>query len=299
MIWTRKDLLGLSDLSAEEIVFILDTAAGFKGVGQRRLKKVPSLRGDLTHLDAVVGVGELALSDFRSSQPTIDELLRVASEVQVGAMLAGKAGVLHLHLGDGARGLELVRAALDHSELPARLFHPTHVNRRRGLFDEALALAERGVTVDVTAFPVHGELPPDELAPAEAVRRFLDAGLDPARLTLSSDSGGCLPRFDADGRLTHMDVGAAAGLLGTLADLVAGGLPLERVLPLVTSNPADQYGLRGSFHPKGRLCAGADADLLVLDESGRATDVMARGRWLVRGGDALVRGTFEADPTPA
>ena len=124
-------------------------------------------------------------------------------------------------------------------------------------------------------------------------------GLDPARLTLSSDSGGCLPRFDADGRLTHMDVGAAAGLLGTLSDLVAGGLPLERVLPLVTSNPADQYGLRGSFHPKGRLCAGADADLLVLDGSGRATDVMARGRWLVRGGDALVRGTFEADPTPA
>ena len=38
MIWTRKDLLALSDLSAEEIVFVLDTAAEFKGVGQRRLK---------------------------------------------------------------------------------------------------------------------------------------------------------------------------------------------------------------------------------------------------------------------
>lgn len=45
MIWTRKDLTGLSDLSAEEIVFILDTAAEFKGVGERRLKKVPGLRG--------------------------------------------------------------------------------------------------------------------------------------------------------------------------------------------------------------------------------------------------------------
>jgi len=43
--WQRKDLLALSALSAEEIVFILDTAAEFKGVGQRRLKKVPSLRG--------------------------------------------------------------------------------------------------------------------------------------------------------------------------------------------------------------------------------------------------------------
>lgn len=45
MKWTRKDLIALSDLSAEEISFILDTAAEFKGVGQRRLKKVPSLRG--------------------------------------------------------------------------------------------------------------------------------------------------------------------------------------------------------------------------------------------------------------
>jgi aspartate carbamoyltransferase catalytic subunit len=45
MKWTRKDLLSLDALSPEEIVFILDTAAEFKGVGQRRLKKVPSLRG--------------------------------------------------------------------------------------------------------------------------------------------------------------------------------------------------------------------------------------------------------------
>ncbi|MBJ7325961.1 MAG: aspartate carbamoyltransferase catalytic subunit [Chthoniobacterales bacterium] len=45
MTWTRKDLLTLSELSAEEIGFILDTAAEFKGVGKRRLKKVPSLRG--------------------------------------------------------------------------------------------------------------------------------------------------------------------------------------------------------------------------------------------------------------
>ncbi|MFZ4482606.1 MAG: aspartate carbamoyltransferase catalytic subunit [Chthoniobacterales bacterium] len=45
MNWTRKDLHALSVLSAEEITFVLDTAAQFKGVGQRRLKKFPSLRG--------------------------------------------------------------------------------------------------------------------------------------------------------------------------------------------------------------------------------------------------------------
>jgi len=45
MKWRRKDLTELRSLSAEEITFILDTAEEFKGVGQRRLKKVPSLRG--------------------------------------------------------------------------------------------------------------------------------------------------------------------------------------------------------------------------------------------------------------
>ena len=43
--WTRKDLAGLDELSAEEITFLLDTARAFKGVGERSLKKVPALRG--------------------------------------------------------------------------------------------------------------------------------------------------------------------------------------------------------------------------------------------------------------
>jgi aspartate carbamoyltransferase catalytic subunit len=43
--WTRKDLTGLDELTAEEITFLLDTARAFKGVGERSLKKVPALRG--------------------------------------------------------------------------------------------------------------------------------------------------------------------------------------------------------------------------------------------------------------
>ena len=45
MEWTRKDLLSLYDLSAEEITFLLDTAAEFKKVSERKVKKVPALRG--------------------------------------------------------------------------------------------------------------------------------------------------------------------------------------------------------------------------------------------------------------
>ena len=43
--WTRKDLCAIQDLSPEEITMILDTAAAFKTVGTREIKKVPALRG--------------------------------------------------------------------------------------------------------------------------------------------------------------------------------------------------------------------------------------------------------------
>jgi aspartate carbamoyltransferase catalytic subunit len=43
--WNHKDLLGIQDLSPDEINFLLDTAAAFKQVGERSIKKVPSLRG--------------------------------------------------------------------------------------------------------------------------------------------------------------------------------------------------------------------------------------------------------------
>jgi aspartate carbamoyltransferase catalytic subunit len=43
--WVRKDLLGLRELSAEEITLVLDTADAFKQVGTREIKKVPALQG--------------------------------------------------------------------------------------------------------------------------------------------------------------------------------------------------------------------------------------------------------------
>jgi len=45
MEWVRKDLLGLEDLSKEELEFILTTAESFKEVSSREIKKVPALRG--------------------------------------------------------------------------------------------------------------------------------------------------------------------------------------------------------------------------------------------------------------
>ncbi len=246
-----------------------------------------SVRHDLVLIDLVLGVGELAISDHRSSQPTLDELLRVAGDAHVGGLLSDKAGILHLHLGDGPRGLELVRQALQRAEIPARVFNPTHVNRRKALFDEALALAECGCTIDISAFPIaEGE---DAWSAAEALVRYLDAGLPPERVTVSSDAGGCLPAFDDEGRVKAMDIGRPSAVAETLRELLAAGQPLERVVPAFTRNPARLLRLEH----KGHLAPGADADLVVLDGAGSVSEVMARGRWHVRDGRQVIRGTFE------
>lgn len=246
-----------------------------------------SVRDDLAFIECLIGVGELAICDHRSSQPTLDELLRVAADAHVGGLLTGKAGVLHLHLGDGPRGLSQVRDALAQSELPARVFNPTHINRRRALFEEAIELARSGCTVDITAFPVDdGE---DAWPADEALIRYLDSGAPVNRVTVSSDGGGCLPHFDSEGRVARMAIGSPSSLVDTLRSLLARGQPLERVLPAFTRNAA--YLLR--LPNKGVVAQGADADFLILNEDDRVNDVMVGGRWHVREGQAQVRGMFE------
>ena len=246
-----------------------------------------SVREDIVHLDRVLGVGELAISDHRSSQPTLDELLRVASDAHVAGLISGKAGICHLHLGDGERGLELVRQALDQSELPPSVFHPTHVNRKKALFEEACELAARGCTIDVTAFPIEeGE---DAYSAEDAIERYLAADLPPQRITVSSDGGGCLPYFDQGGRVARMDVGSPAALADCLATLIQRGQELERVLPAFTTNVAQTLRLSS----KGSVRVGGDADLVVLGKDHKPQDVMLMGAWHVLGGEPIIQGTFE------
>ena len=206
--------------------------------------------------------------------------------------MSGKAGVLHLHVGDGARGLDLVRQALETTELPARVFHPTHVNRRKALLEEAIALTRQGPTIDITAFPVEeGE---DAWSAADALAICLDAGIASHRVTVSSDGGGCLPRFDADGRVTAMDVGQPRALAGELRTLLLAGTPAG-------GRPARLHRQRGGAVPAGaardRSGSAADADLVVLDEDHRVLHVMARGRWHCRDGAPRLQGTFEDRPS--
>jgi len=246
-----------------------------------------TVRSDIVNIDCVIGLGELAVSDHRSSQPTFEELARLASEVHVAGLLSKKAGVLHLHLGDGERGLALVNRLLDETELPARVFHPTHVNRRKELFEEACELSLRNAVIDVTAFPVEeGE---NAWSAADAWELFHDKGCPAENITISSDGGGCLPHFDENGEMVSMDFATSAGLPDTMRELLSRGHGLAQVLPAVTSNVARLLRLPG----KGRIDEGLDADLVSLDSNHGVRHVMAGGRWMIQDGSPCVKGTFE------
>eukprot|EP00301_Raphidiophrys_heterophryoidea_P025430 c8531_g1_i1.p1 GENE.c8531_g1_i1~~c8531_g1_i1.p1 ORF type:complete len:295 (-),score=62.35 c8531_g1_i1:537-1397(-) len=102
-----------------------------------------SVARDITLINEVIGVGELAISDHRGSSVTRDELCRLLSECHVAGMLSGKAGVLHVHMGAGASRLQPLVDALEHCDVPMTRIVPTHCGRPV-LVDEAMAWASRG-----------------------------------------------------------------------------------------------------------------------------------------------------------
>lgn len=222
-----------------------------------------SVRSDIVNIDCIIGVGEVAISDHRSSQPTLDELLRIASDAHVAGLMTGKAGILHLHVGDGPRGLELIREALRVSEIPARVFNPTHVNRRKALLHEAIELVKtRGCHIDITDFPVaDGE---DAYSAADSLEVYWESGAPADHVTVSSDGGGCLPVFGPDGSVVSYDVGDCSALMVTIRELVRRGHALERVLPAFTSNVAALLRMGDA----GRLAVGMRDDIASFAGAG-------------------------------
>ena len=244
----------------------------------------PTLTGDiqrdLTWIPEVLGVGEIAISDHRSSQPTQDEIARLVADARVGAMLAGKRGICHFHLGDGRRGLELLRRLLSETEIPASQVIPTHVNRNRHLLEDAADYAKAfGAAVDVTAFDGPEG---DGYSGYAGVKALLERGVPAHLITMSSDCNGSLPEFDADGALIGMAVASNGPLIDDWRRLVLDGvLELEPALGLIGGNVARVLGLSAR---KGRICPGFDADVTLLDGELRPSMTFARGRCLWRAG---------------
>ena len=242
------------------------------------------VKKDIVFISEVLGL-KLAISDHRAPNISVDELIRVASDVRVAGMLSGKPGIITLHMGDDPRGLEPVFQALERTSIPIKTFRPTHVARNWDLFDQALKFGKMNGYIDITCDSGR------EKKVAEALRRAQKAGVDLGRITISSDGQGSWSDYDEEGNLVKIGVSSVSAVFRQIMDLVRyGELNLEQALSLATANPAKALELSA----KGRICPGADGDLLLIRRDNLALDmVLAMGRVMMEHGEPVVRGTFE------
>lgn len=236
------------------------------------------VESDIMLIPEVLGVGELAISDHRSSAPTHDELARLVSEARVAGLLAGKSGVSFFHVGDGRGALAPLRALRDGTDIPLRQLYPTHCNRNPWLFAEAIDWGRAGGWIDLTTSSFRELLDDGEQLAAEALVALLATGVPADRISFSSDANASLPRFDGEGHLVEMRCGQIASLWQECVRACALGVSLEVALGVVTANPARALGLAG----KGGIGVGQDADLLLIAPEHLAIErVMSGGRWRV------------------
>ncbi|MDY0393485.1 beta-aspartyl-peptidase [Virgibacillus halophilus] len=240
------------------------------------------VKDDIILIDKVIGAGEIAISDSRGAQPSVHELAKLCAETRIGGLLSNKAGVTHFHVGPGKEYLSLLHRILDDYEVPANKLYATHITRSKELVDDAIALSNRGAFVDITADEETGQW----------VKYFKENGGDMEQLTISSDGNGSLPKFNEEGRLIGFGVASPQTLFQqVIAAVKENGLPLEDVLPLVTSNTAAAL----TFAHKGRLCKDADADVLILNRETLGLEhVFAKGRHMLQAKQIIVKGTFES-----
>lgn len=245
---------------------------------------------DVMLLAPCIGVGEVAIADHRSSHPTEAEFIRLASQARNGGMLSGKAGVVSIHLGDDARGLEWLAEVVSRSQLPLSQFYPTHINRTEAVFQAAITYARRGGWVDITTSTTPELLTQGEVSAAEALVRLLQAGVDSRCMTFSSDGNASLPSFDAQGRFNGLQVGRVASLHQAVVEAIQRWrVPVEQALACVTRNPAIILGLSD----RGELAAGQRADLLLMQADSLAVEALwCGGRLMVEDGCPRVTEPF-------
>lgn len=249
------------------------------------------IEDDLILIDKIIGVGEIAISDHRSSQPTFEEIVKIATAARNGGILSGKAGLVEIHVGDGVEKLSLLEEIIEKTEIPARHFHPTHINRNKELFAAGMTYAKKGGYVDLTTSTIPQFLEEGEVKCSTGLRLMLEKDILISSITFSSDGQASLPYFDEMGEFKGLKVGKTDSLFQEVRDAVLNEkVPLEQALQVITSNPAQVLKLSH----KGNIQKGKDADLVILDkETLTIQTVIAKGQIMVAQGSPLVKGTFE------
>lgn len=136
-------------------------------------------RNDIMFIEEVIGTGEIAISDERSTDHNPRELSRLVIDTHNGGMLADKAGVTHFHVGEEETGLEPLRILTNDFPVKPEWLYPTHITRSEELMKEAIALTKMGTTVDIDT--VQENLP-------KWLKFYFDHGGLPEKLTYSTDA---------------------------------------------------------------------------------------------------------------
>ncbi|MBU2649610.1 MAG: beta-aspartyl-peptidase [Bacteroidetes bacterium] len=243
---------------------------------------------DIAMIEEIIGVGEVALSDHRSSYPTTQELIRLASMARVGGMLGNKCGIVNIHMGDAKDPFRPLYDASTTSEIPLKQFWPTHCNRNHHIFEDAKEYGKKGY-LDLTAssYPYFPEF---EIKPSKAIAELLRSGVPLQHITLTSDACGSLPDFDEQGNLVKLEMGYPLSVFTEIRDsILEEKMSISDAFSLATSNVA---GILKLAH-KGRIQENNDADLLILDKELNIIHVLANGSVMVRNGNILKKGAYE------
>jgi beta-aspartyl-dipeptidase (metallo-type) len=238
----------------------------------------PTITGDImrdiTLIEEVIGVGEIAISDHRSSVPTIAELSKLTGHARVAGMIGGKAGIINMHMGDARDPFRPLHDIVANSEMGYKQFIPTHCNRNDYIFEDAKEYGKKGyVDITTSSYPYYKD---EEIKPSVALKLLLESGVPIKHITFTSDACGSLPGFDPEtGKLIKIEMGLPDSVLREIKESVTEeGIPLEIALQVATSNPADILKLTG----KGYIQEGFDADILILDADFKIVHLMANGK---------------------
>ncbi len=246
---------------------------------------------DIITIDKIIGVGETAISDHRSSQPTVEDICKLTADARVGGILSGKAGVVNIHMGDGSRELGYLFDIIENTEIPATQFIPTHINRNGSLFQNGIEYTKIGGIVDFTTSTDPDYLDEDEIKASTGLKMMLDAEVPIENITFSSDGQGSMPTFNKDGEFIGLGVGEVATLFREIKDaILQDGVSIEDALKVATSNPARILKL----NDKGTLERNKDADIILVNKDDFTIDtVIAKGKIMIKEKELIVKGTFE------
>ena len=250
-----------------------------------------SIKGDFMMVDKVIGVGEIALSDHRSSQASYQEFVNTVAQARVGGLLSGKAGIVNVHLGDGARRLEYLFKLIEETEIPPTQLLPTHINRSDKLFEVGLEYAKKGGFIDLTTSSDPKFLEPGELRAGEGLALLLKNGVDIKHITFSSDGNGSMPVFDEDGKLVGLGICSVKTLYREVKESIKKyNVPMEDAIKVITSNVAEFLKLNN----KGKIEEGRDADFVIVNKDSLDIDmVIAKGKIVVEDGKSSIKPTFK------